>query len=273
MKTNPPRLLAYVATALAILISAGCDNAESQSSSAPPTATPAAKPTLNTQGLTFAKFAYLDEISNAIQDNDTVMTMEEAQKLTGIDIRVDAKTYANEYDANEIAADNKYKGKKILMIGTVTGIHKDITGKGYLSLAGPSMVQDVQARLNEEGMAGAADLSKGVTIYLVCEPSIKVVTIATASNCYRFSQHLEALRPQLEKSVAAFLEGESALPKSLAEAMAAMYIFASALPTDSACLQNGDTCDAEFGKLTEDKERQDALKQQATDFIKTLKTT
>jgi hypothetical protein len=262
---------AALAAAFTMLMLAGCDKPQSHTE---PTASAAAAPksALNPQGVAFAKAAYLDEIINAIQGNDAFMSMEEGLKVSQIDLRVDATAYANDYDANEIAADNKYKGKKILLIGQVTSINKDISGNGYLSLNGPGLFQDVQARLNNTGLQGAADLAKGVTVYLVCDQGMKVATMATAGNCERYSQHLEGLRPQIEKSVTAFLSGDGTLPQSMAKNIAWAYVAASELPSDSPCLKDSSACEKEFAKLSHDQARRQALDEKTNALLKSLKT-
>jgi hypothetical protein len=272
MKHTTMHVLAVATASVAILFTTGCDKA-GNTAEPKPSLSQAARPQLNAQGVAFAKMAYLDEISNAIQGNDTVMTMEEGLKLSQIDLRVDAHAYANDYEANEIAADDKYKGKKILLIGKVNSINKDISGKGYLSLRGPGMFQDVQARLSNAGLEGAATLKKGVTIYLVCDHGMKVATMTTARNCERYSQHLETLRPKIEKSVTAFLAGDLALPQSQAQIIAMGYVLGSELPADSPCLKDVDACYAEFAKITNDKVRQSAFKEKITTLLKSLKTT
>jgi hypothetical protein len=268
----PTRSIAIATTSLAILFSIGCDKAEQPVK--PQAASPETpKRELNAQGVAFAKFTYLDDLKNAIQGNDTFITMEEGLTLSQIDLRVDANTYAKDYEANEIAADNKYKGKKILLIGKINSINKDIGGNGYLALRGPGMFQDVQARLSDAGMEGAADLSKGMTIYLVCDHGMKVATMTTARNCQRYSQHLEALRPNIEKSITAFLSGDLAMPTPQAQAIVSGYVLGTELPAGSPCLTNADACETELTKLTNDKARQSTFKGKVDALLKSLKTT
>lgn len=271
MQTTMTNMIA-AAAAVAALLCTGCDKAGNATESKP-AALQAPKSQLNAQGVAFAKNAYLDDVSNAIQGNDAMMSMDEGLKTSGIDLRVDAHIYANDYEANEIAADDKYKGKKILLIGKVNSINKDIGGKGYLSLSGPGMFQDVQARLSNAGLEGAAALKKGVTVYLVCDHGMKIATMTTARNCERYSQHLETLRPKIEKSITAFLSSDLALPHSQAQSIAMGYVLGSELPADSPCLKDVNACDAEFAKITNDKARQSAFKEKVTALLKSLKTT
>jgi hypothetical protein len=52
-------------------------------------------------------------------------------------VNVTATQYYKDYQENEIAADDKYKGKPIFLKGTVQSISKDISDNGYLML-GPA---------------------------------------------------------------------------------------------------------------------------------------
>jgi hypothetical protein len=279
MTSTPARTIAVIATSVVMLFSAGCNRAEPPlTPQATPPATPQAsaiapKRELNAQGVAFANMTYLDDLRNAIQGNDAFISMEEGLTLSRIDLRVDANTYAKDYDANEIAADNKYKGKKILLIGKINSINKDIGGNGYLALRGPGMFQDVQARLSDAGMEGAADLAKGMTVYLVCDHGMKVATMTTARNCQRYSQHLDALRPSIEKSIVAFLSGDLAMPNSHAQAVVAGYVLGTELPAGSPCLTNANACEAELAQITNDTARQHAFKAKADALLKSLKTT
>jgi hypothetical protein len=256
---------------MAILFSFGCDKAKSTTEPKSPVSQ-ATKPQLNAQGLTFAKIAYLDDLKNAIQNNDAMLSMDDALKISKIDLRVDAHTYASDYEANEIAADNKYKGKKFLLIGKINSINKDIGGKGYLSLRGPGMFQDVQARLSDIGLAGAAELKKGMTVYLVCDHGMKVGPMTTARNCERYSQHLNALYPRIEKSITRFLSGDQALPQLEAKIIATAYVIGSEFSPDSPCLKDTASCDTEIDKITKDKNRQHVLDEKIATLLKSLNT-
>ena len=67
-----------------------------------------------------------------------------------------AKIFA-EYEANEIAADSKYKGKYWSISGTVNDIGKDILDNMYVSLVGDGVIFGVQAFFDdsEAGVLGS----------------------------------------------------------------------------------------------------------------------
>ncbi|HTV54040.1 MAG TPA: hypothetical protein VMI06_03915, partial [Terriglobia bacterium] len=72
------------------------------------------------------------------------------------------------YQSNEVAADNKYKGRLLLVSGYVESINKDFIDNPYLMLATPNEFMGIRADLNKEEESTAAQLSKGEPINLRC---------------------------------------------------------------------------------------------------------
>lgn len=66
-----------------------------------------------------------------------------------------------EYDANQVAADSKYKDKVIIVTGSIKNIGKDITDTAYVVIGGEGFLDGVQCMLpgGQEGVV--AQLSKG----------------------------------------------------------------------------------------------------------------
>jgi hypothetical protein len=90
---------------------------------------------------------------------------------TVIAYRVDAGQLRDEYEANEIAGDMKYKGKLIAVLGYVDSIGRDIMDTIYVVLVGsPGDWSGVQCYFPEREAASVAQLREGdfVTIVGVC---------------------------------------------------------------------------------------------------------
>lgn len=77
----------------------------------------------------------------------------------------------NAYDANEVAADQKYKGKILLVSGEIEDIAKDITDTIYITLKGGEYIGSVQCFFSKSYENKAASLSKRqhVTIKGKCD--------------------------------------------------------------------------------------------------------
>ena len=75
---------------------------------------------------------------------------------------VSARKLYEEYNANEIAADEKYKGKIIQVTGIIRDIGNDIMDNAYITLIGDQYFRDIQCYFREKSIV--AGLSKGKRI-------------------------------------------------------------------------------------------------------------
>jgi hypothetical protein len=73
------------------------------------------------------------------------------------------KLYAD-YEANGVAADEKYKDKVLQVTGKITTIDRDIMDKIYITLKGNQYFGDVQCFFAEDHIQTAMKLSKGQKI-------------------------------------------------------------------------------------------------------------
>jgi hypothetical protein len=98
---------------------------------------------LNEQGMELVTNVLLGDIKTSVRGGDSLLTAEEALRLTGIDLKATAEQYDADFAANEIAADQKYKGKKILLTGVIESINKDFKGNAQIILKAnnPSIVR------------------------------------------------------------------------------------------------------------------------------------
>ena len=79
------------------------------------------------------------------------------------EIEVSAKQLYADYEANGVAADEKYKGKVLRVTGRVNSIDRDIMDEIYVTLQGDDW-GDVQCFFAESHVDEAVQLSKGQTI-------------------------------------------------------------------------------------------------------------
>lgn len=86
------------------------------------------------------------------------------------DLTVTPHKLVGDYDANEVAADQAYKGKALRVTGTVEDIGKDITDSIYVTLATGHSVRTVQVFFDDEHTDAVAKLGKGdeVTVQGEC---------------------------------------------------------------------------------------------------------
>ncbi|CAN7472609.1 OB-fold protein [Paraburkholderia hospita] len=90
--------------------------------------------------------------------------------------KVSLDTLYNDYQANEVAADNKYRGHLLMVSGPINRIAKDLLDRTYLALNLERSVFDVAAVLASPYIPTAATLAKGQTVTLVCVGDGKAIT-------------------------------------------------------------------------------------------------
>jgi len=79
-------------------------------------------------------------------------------------IEVSAAQLYSDYDANEVLADSKYKGRRLSVSGIVVGISKDFADDPYVKLAGKNEYQAVNAYFGKARNDELAKLRKGDSI-------------------------------------------------------------------------------------------------------------
>jgi hypothetical protein len=103
----------------------------------------------------------------------TVITSPAATTGTPAPISVTATTLYHDYEGNEVAADEKYKGKTLAVSGTVDSIGKDISDTMYVTLSSGKQysITSVQCIFGDEHKSALARLSKGqkVTVKGRCD--------------------------------------------------------------------------------------------------------
>ncbi len=82
-------------------------------------------------------------------------------------LTISAGELYSEYEANEISADSKYKGKTLEISGSVKNIGKDILDTPYVSLKTGNIIGTVQCMLKGSEAEKAGSLSEGQFVTMV----------------------------------------------------------------------------------------------------------
>lgn len=98
-------------------------------------------------------------------------------------ITVTAQQLYNDYHANEVAADAKYKGRPLLVTGTISSIDKDAFDNIQLMLATSDMFSHVMATLDDSQKSKAMTLAKGNKQTVLCEGGTMIIGSPTLSDC------------------------------------------------------------------------------------------
>jgi len=89
-------------------------------------------------------------------DTDTQKVQSQAPSYT-----LSASQLFSEYKNNEVAADAKYKGKVVIVSGTIQNIGKDIMDDAYIVIGGGGFLDGVQCTFTKGQQSSVARLSKG----------------------------------------------------------------------------------------------------------------
>lgn len=86
-------------------------------------------------------------------------------------IVVSAPVLVAEYEANEIAADEKYKGRKVQVTGVVDSVAKDVLDNMYVTLdSGREFsITSVQCFFDDTEKRNLASLVKGLSLTVECK--------------------------------------------------------------------------------------------------------
>lgn len=98
-------------------------------------------------------------------------------------IKVSAKKLHQDYDANEAAADDEYKGKLLEVNGRIASIDKDAFDNTIVRLRGKDDFTHIMAKLSEVEAPKAKALKKGQTITVSCKGGTMIIGSPTLDSC------------------------------------------------------------------------------------------
>ncbi|MEO7033109.1 MAG: hypothetical protein ABI548_04660 [Polyangiaceae bacterium] len=96
-------------------------------------------------------------------------------------VKVSAAALLTAYQANEVAADNKYKKRKLAVTGTVAAISKDVFDHAFLSLASSNQFESVTAKGLDP--IKLAEMNKGDSVSLICTGAGMVIGAPILDDC------------------------------------------------------------------------------------------
>lgn len=114
-----------------------------------------------------------DSSSNTKDSASGAASQSQAEPATAA-IKVDAKKLNADYEANEVSADNQYKGEIIEVSGTIKDIGKDILDNPYVSFENGNNIFGVQCMFDKSDATALASLSKAQKITLTGKVSGKL---------------------------------------------------------------------------------------------------
>lgn len=99
------------------------------------------------------------------------------------DMKVTAVKLFQDYEANEVAADNVYKGKTLLVSGKVQSIDKDFMDNIVVHLTTPNEFMSALATVMDSEKAKAGKLTKGQTVSVLCSGGGRIIGSPVLRDC------------------------------------------------------------------------------------------
>ena len=90
---------------------------------------------------------------------------------------------AKDYHANEVAADDKYKGKRLFVAGRVQSIDKDAFDSMNILMATENPLMSIVATMNDDAKSSVVLLSKGQIVTLDCHGGGMVIGSPVLRDC------------------------------------------------------------------------------------------
>lgn len=97
--------------------------------------------------------------------------------------RTTAKSLAELYNANEVAADDKIGGRSVEITGVVQDINKDFANNVVVQLQSGNRLLPVRLYMNESEKMKASELRKGQKTTVTCEKMVLIIGAPSGSNC------------------------------------------------------------------------------------------
>jgi hypothetical protein len=185
------------------------------------------------RGVALAKLLSLEDFSGYLAGKKVVGDW---ATFEPIDVRATARQIFRTYTDNEVAGDEKFKGKAIAVTGTTIRVGKDISGDIYLLLEGGGLITNVQAFLADETLAEADQLRPGRPIQLICQGDGMTLAFPMLKDCQSSDVLLQVKRAQIDDTVDQVLNGTgSNISDKLKLLIGYAYSVGTALPEGNPC--------------------------------------
>ncbi|OOR90925.1 hypothetical protein B0181_04150 [Moraxella caviae] len=131
----------------------------------------------------FVLFAIFAGDDTATSDTSAATDTAQVEIETEVPMEVSARTLYQDYDANEVAGDQKYKGKLLQVSGKVASIDSGLGDEANIRLIGKSEFETVMASGDDEFTQKAATLSKGQDVVMICRGDGEIIGSPTLKQC------------------------------------------------------------------------------------------
>jgi hypothetical protein len=183
-------------------------------------------------GVAAAKLLLLDDFRGYLEGHKVVGDWSTVLRLGQ---RISASQLFAAYHDNEVAADEQFKGKPLVVTGYLESINKDIFNNGYLVLHDANEFEGVHATLTDDTLKSAGNLSRGQEITLVCTGEGMIIGSPVLKECDTIDVIVSQKRAAIEGMVDQFFADGHDQPDAIRRTIGYGYAIGTALPQPNAC--------------------------------------
>ncbi len=197
-----------------------------------------------------------EDLEYAVNGGNSVLLKHDIIRINS----VTADAFQREYERNEAAADQRFRGREFMLRGTVAGVERGLGANYYITLiGGTNMFMRPQAHIAEGHTEFLSSLEKGDVVILGCRGGSKLMGSAHATACAPAGDYKEVGAPRIiDKLLNLANEDDYPSLRILARAIAVSVT----LPDSSKCFTEtgGMPCRKELTRATAQLKKHQELK-------------
>jgi len=176
-------------------------------------------------------------------------------------VKVTAREVAKKYADNEVAANQKYKGKTVLLEGIVQDIQSGIRDEPSLVFKGINMFMGPQARFKAPDIQRIAAIRKGEKQKLVCIAAGEAIGNAFFKDCVFLDVYAAEIKTKIRSDIDQYLSSGKSDEKATPILVMSALMYARMVPDDSPCFSDARKCAQAFEAKVSEKDRENASRQ------------
>jgi len=167
-------------------------------------------------------------------------------------VRIKSIVLSKEFEDNEVAALEKYKGKTFLVSANITSIESDLTGDPSLHLNGSGYFNDPIAQFTKEQIVKISKLKKGQKIDLVCNLSTEIIGSVILDECFFLEEYAEKNQNKMTENITKILSVNKKPEKVEGMLLVSSIAIARLFSSNNNCDIQNDDCKKAFTNFLAD---------------------
>lgn len=164
-------------------------------------------------------------------------------------ISTTAVEVAKKYTENQVAADQSYHNKNLLVLGTIESINSGLGNTPYVTLRGKSTFQQPQVHFDNPDLSKISALHKGQKAAFVCIGNGAIVGTPMFKDCV-FATDFATKKTEKTKAEALnFFIGKAVHDEAIRKISLLSLVVARQLAPSSTCFTGGPKCEKEIQSI------------------------